>query len=120
MHRLASRVGTVWVLLSGLSGCTNSIELTLQADVSDGATGVAKLDFGGSNRVGWSYQQCFSAGVCEMVLGPESVHGGRAELFAWADPENDSGDDPEFDEPTGARTLDVPQNGVLEITLDLE
>ena len=118
MHAM-NRILGAWVMAT-CSGCTSSIQLTLRADVSDGATGEAHLHYK-SGGVGWSRLGCFSGGVCEMELGPESVHGAHdVKLVAWADPENDDENDPESDEPAAETILDVPEMGVLDVTLDLE
>ena len=124
--RILSPTGIACVILLASSGCSRSIQLTMRADVSDGATGVASLDFG-SHTLTSSSEECFSAGVCEMVIGPSDVDRGHgAELFVWADPENDDWDhskgevEPEPGEPTAESTVDIPRRGVLEVTLDLE
>ena len=117
--RTMNRTLLGWVMAT-CSGCTSSIQLTLRADVSDGATGEAHLHYN-SGGVGWSRLECFSGGICEMELGPESVHGAHdVELVAWADPENDDENDPELDEPAAEKILDVPETGVLVLALDLE
>jgi hypothetical protein len=120
------RAGVTCIVLSSLSGCTRSIQLTLRADISDGATGVASIDFE-SHTIASSEEECFAAGVCEMVIGPADVDSGPgAELLAWADPENDDWDhskgevEPEPGEPTAATTVDLPKLGVFRLTLDLE
>ena len=110
------------------AGC-HEIRLTLRAEVPDGTTALARVDFE-DRTLGQATDGCFASGRCEMTLGPSDIDGERdVELTAWADPEGDDMDRsglvsedlwPESGEPQAARIVDIPKLGILEITLDLE